>query len=50
MPEWSEVKIMSEYFNEIVEGKTFVNVRKSSKDFFYSNYILKLGDKLFMFM
>lgn len=29
MPEWSEVKIMSEYFNEITENKTFVNVRKS---------------------
>lgn len=29
MPEWSEVKIMSEYFNEIVENKTFINVRKS---------------------
>ena len=29
MPEISEIKIMSEYFNEITEGKTFVNIRKS---------------------
>ena len=29
MPEWSEVKIMSEYFNEIVVGKKFTNIRKS---------------------
>lgn len=29
MPEWSEVKIMSEYFNEITKDKTFINIRKS---------------------
>lgn len=29
MPEWSEIKIMSEYLNEIVEGKKFTNIRKS---------------------
>lgn len=30
MPELVEVKIMSEFINQAVEGKTFVNVRKSN--------------------
>jgi len=29
MPELVEVKIMSEYINQVSEGKTFINVRKS---------------------
>jgi len=29
MPEISEIKIMSEYFNEITKDKNFVNIRKS---------------------